>query len=137
MLFSTNCQFTGRRGNLKKLTIGLIFGLFSVAALADPAIVIKNGGSCGMPGADGDGNIIFGGVGTVTTIVQNDNKVMLKCMGYPILNQSGSGQAFRDFSCGIGLPGGGLVFTTDTHATVSADEVGTLTCTLHFADDDE
>ena len=120
---------------MKKLAIGLIFGLFSVAALADPAIVIKNGGLCGMPGADEEGNLIFGGFGIATTVVQNDNKVMLKCKGYEIENLSGFGQHFRDFGCGVQLPAGGFVMTNDTHATVSADGVSTLTCTLHFADD--
>lgn len=106
----------------------------SASAFADPAIVIKNDGTCGMPGSDADGNIVFGGIGMVTTIVKNDNKVMMKCKGYPILNLSGYEQSFRDFGCGIGIPGGEFVFTTDTHATVSEDEVGTMTCTLRFAD---
>ena len=106
--------------------------LASASAFADPAIVIKDGGNCGMAGADEDGNLIFGGIGQVTTVVQNDNKVIFKCKGYPIANLSGRGQNFRDFGCRIILPAGGSVITFDTHATVSASEVGTLTCTLRF-----
>lgn len=103
-------------------------GLLAVTvgtASADPAIVIKNDGSCGMPGSDANGNIIFGGIGQVTTIVENDNKVLLKCKGDNITNLSGSGQSFDGFLCGT--PGG---LTTDSHATVSASGVGTLTCTV-------
>jgi hypothetical protein len=119
---------------MNKLLLTMVSVMFSMAAFADPAIVIKNGGLCGMPGSDADGNIVFGGIGAATTVVQNDNKVMLKCKGYPILNLSGVGQHFKEFGCGIELPAGGFVFTDDTHATVSEDEVGTMTCTLHFAD---
>jgi hypothetical protein len=94
-------------------------------ATADPAAVIKNDGSCGMPGSDANGNIIFGGIGQVTTDVTNDNKEMLKCAGTGITNLSGRGQNFDGFLCGTfsGL-------TTDSHATVSASGVGSLTCTV-------
>jgi hypothetical protein len=94
------------------------------------AIVIKNDGSCGMPGADANGDIIFGGVGVQTTKVENGNKVMLKCVGEDITNLSGRAQSFRGFGCGVPFPSGGGSSTTDTHATVSASGVGTLTCTV-------
>lgn len=94
-------------------------------ASADPAIVIKNDGLCGMAGSDANGNIIFGGIGQVTTDVTNDNKEMLKCKGTGITNLSGSGQSFDGFLCGT-FSGA----TTDSHATVSASGVGTLTCTV-------
>jgi hypothetical protein len=96
-------------------------------ANADPAAVIKNDGLCGMPGSDANGNIIFGGLGTVTTDVTNNNQELLKCKGTGITNLSGSGQNFDDFLCGTFT---GL--TTDSHATVSASGVGTLTCIVHY-----
>lgn len=117
---------------MKKVMLCVALLGVSSIAFADPAIVIKNDGSCGMPGADVNGNLVFGGIGMATTVVQNDNKVMLKCKGYPILNQSGIEQEFKEFSCGIDVPLGGMVFTQNTHATVSEDGVGTMTCTFKF-----
>jgi len=108
------------------LAIGLIVAR---SVTADSAIVIKNDGSCGMPGSDADGNITFGGIGQVTTEVINDNKVMLKCKGTGIFNASGKGQSFDGFGCGIIDPSGNFYFTTDSHTTISASGVGTLTCT--------
>lgn len=93
------------------------------------AIVIKNDGLCGMPGSDADGNIIFGGIGQVTTEVENGNKVMLKCKGENITNFSGRAQNWDDFGCGIVTPSGGFVLAVESHANVSAKGVGTLTCT--------
>jgi hypothetical protein len=109
-----------------------ICGLFLASylgAAGGPAIVIKNDGLCGMAGSDVDGNMIFGGVGQVTTMVENGNKVTLKCKGEDITNDSGRGQNFQDFSCGVQVPSGGFVVTTDSHATVSAAKIGTLDCT--------
>lgn len=95
------------------------------------AIVIKNDGPCGLLGSDADGNPIAGGTGVVTTVVENGNKVMLKCKGDNIINLSGRGQSFNGFACGIIIPSTGeFVITTDSHATVSASGVGTLTCTF-------
>ncbi len=98
-------------------------------ANADPAVVIKNDGLCGMLGSDAFGNPIFGGIGEVTTYVQNDNKIMIKCKGTGIENDSGQGQSFDSFECGIVTPDFNFYLTTDSHATVSASGVGTLTCT--------
>jgi hypothetical protein len=108
------------------LSLGVVACIFlaGTASAGDPAIVIKNDGLCGMAGADANGNIIFGGIGQATTIVENGNKVMLKCKGEDITNLSGSGQKFSGFLCGVR---GQL--TNDSHATVSASGVGTLTCT--------
>jgi hypothetical protein len=108
------------------LAVGLIV---AKTVNAGPAIVIKNDGSCGMLGSDASGNPIFGGIGTVTTLVQNSNKVMIKCKGTGIENDSGSGQSFNSFFCGIVDASGNFLITTDSHATVSASGVGTLTCT--------
>ncbi len=118
-----------------------VFGLFTLAAAivvmalavveaqADPAIVIKNNGECSMAGSDADGNIIFGGIGQVETVVENGNRVMLTCKGENITNLSGTGQSYTAFLCGVYPPSGGFVVTTDSHATVSASGVATLTCT--------
>jgi len=107
-----------------------VVGFGIPVASADPAIVIHSDGLCGMPGSDADGNIIFGGTGLVTLSMENDNKVMLKCKGKGITNLSGRGQNFEDFGCGLASPSGGFFFTTDSHTTISASGVGTLTCTF-------
>jgi hypothetical protein len=78
-----------------------------------------------MPGADADGDIMFGGVGQVTHDVTNKNKEIFTCKGEDITNLSGRGQNFDGFFCGTfhGI-------TTDTHATVSASGKGTMTCVV-------
>jgi hypothetical protein len=109
--------------------------LFSATVSADPAIVLKNPGLCGMIGADADGNMIYfpdAGFGIATTVMENDNKVMLKCLGTDVVNLSGKAQSFSGFGCGIMFPSGtGDGWTYDTHATVSASGVGTVTCTYY------
>jgi len=111
------------------LIVGALFAAGFVAAAGGPAIVIKNDGLCGMPGSDADGNLIFGGIGQIATTVENGNKVTIKCKGDGITNDSGRGQNFNGFTCGIQPPTGGFVITSDSHATISASHVGTLTCT--------
>ncbi len=96
---------------------------------ADGAIVIKNDGLCGMVGADENGDLVLGGIGLQTTKVENGNKVMLKCKGTDITNDTGRAQSFSGFVCGVFDAEGTLFLTEDTHATVSASGVGTLTCT--------
>ena len=108
------------------IAVGVMLNVQPVVAM-DSAIVIKNDGSCGMPGSDADGNITFGGVGQVETVIENGNKVMLKCKG-DVTNLSGQGQNYRGFPCAVQLPSGGFQLVTDTHATVSASGVGTMTC---------
>jgi hypothetical protein len=111
--------------------IALAVGLIVAKTVhAGPAIVIKNDGFCAMLGSDASGNQIFGGIGTLKTIVQNGNKVMIKCKGTGIENDSGSGQSFDSFGCFIVDANGNFFATTDSHATVSASGVGTLTCTF-------
>jgi hypothetical protein len=111
---------------LAAIAVALLYGTVGTAT-ADPAAVIKNDGLCGMLGSDAAGNLIFGGLGQVTTDVTNDNKEVLKCKGDNITNLSGKGQSYKDFFCGT-FSG----VTTDSHATVSASGVGTLTCTVTF-----
>src|SRR5688572_17200365 len=97
---------------------------------ADQAIVIKNNGQCGMVGSDEDGNMVFGGIGTQTTKLENEDKVMLKCKGTGVTNDSGRGQSFDGFDCGMFSPSGQFLLTDDSHAIVSAGGAGTLTCTF-------
>jgi hypothetical protein len=121
---------------MKRVWIGAIACLAVVVGVmtnvqvvtADPAIVIKNDGLCGMPGSDANGELAFGGIGTQTTKVENDNKVMLKCKGTGITNDSATGQIFEGFTCGLMDAEGNLHVTEDTHATVSATGIGTMTC---------
>ena len=110
--------------SLAAIAVALFLGTVGTAM---GAVVIKNDGLCGMPGSDVAGNLIFGGIGQVTTDVTNGNKEMLKCKGTGLTNLSGQGQSFKGFGCGT-FSG----FTTDSHATVSASGVGTLTCTVTF-----
>ena len=94
------------------------------------AFVIKDDGACGMPGSDADGNIIFGGFGLQTTKVENNKKVMLTCRSENLTNLSGQAQHFEGFGCGVSFPSGGGGGTTDTHATVTPEGIGTMTCTV-------
>lgn len=105
-------------------------GTATPTANADPAIVVKPAGPCGMPGADADGNLIVGGIGEASMVIENGNKVTLKCQGKGITNLSGRAQSFKGFPCGIILPDGSFVLTTDSHGTISASGVSTLTCTF-------
>lgn len=114
------------------ITFVLVFGALAFAADNKGAVVINRGtGLCGMVGADANGDIIPGaGIGVTKVTLENGNKIMLKCDGRDIPNDSGKGQEFSGFLCGIIAPDGvTFVTTTDSHGTVSASGVGTLTCT--------
>lgn|GEM_PF-3229493 len=133
---------------ISKVLVVLGFGVFAAACSESPVSPTATGSPrfsatdndgaivinqvtlrCGTPGSDANGNRIFGGIGTVTTVVENGNKVMLKCKGEGITNLSGRGQNFDGFRCRINKPSGGSVSVIDTHATVSASGNGSLTCT--------
>jgi hypothetical protein len=102
----------------------------AVPASADPAVVATNQGICGMVGADKDGTPIFGGLGTVTHVVVNDDHSIMKCKGTGIDNLSGRTQHFSGFTCGvIGQSG----WAYDSHATVSKSGKATLTCRVTFS----
>ena len=107
-----------------------LLDLSTGTATAEPAIVIKNDGLCGMPGSNAAGNIIFGGYGIATTKVENGNKVTLSCKGSDVFNLSGRGQHYSGFACGVRVHSGELVVTADSHATVSRSGKGSLTCTF-------
>jgi hypothetical protein len=106
--------------------VGVLVNVQHVRAM-DAAVVIKNDGVCGLPGADADGNRTFGGLGEVVTHIENGNKEIIKCKG-DVTNLSGEAQAFDGFLCGYELPSGETRQTEDTHAAVSASGAGMLTC---------
>jgi len=113
----------------------VLFALLALAGstlMAAPAIVIHKqpNGTCGMPGSDASGNLIFGGIGNIQLIVENANKVMLTCKGSGIENDSRKGQSFKGFACGVMAPDGSFYITTDTSATVSASGKASLKCTV-------
>lgn len=130
------------RSTLKLLAVVSCFALAVAASLtvldlstgtaaAGPAIVVRNDAPCGMAGAAADGNLILGGIGAATHMVENDNKVSLTCKGSDLANLSGSGQHFSGFLCGVVVPStGAVVVTADSHATVSRSGQGSLTCTF-------
>ena len=122
---------------MKRAWIGAAVGLAVVAVVlfsqqrvvwADPVTAMTSGGECGMPGADENGNMIFGGVGEMTE-TENGNRITLRCKGEGITNDSGRMQIFDGFSCGITLSDGSLVVTEDSSARISARGAATMTCT--------
>ena len=100
----------------------------AVPTLAESAVVVRDQGQCGMPGADADGNLIFGGVGTVTHVVENKHHVIMKCKGSGLVNDSGRAQHFSGHMCGALRPDGSIVFTEDSGATVTKWGEGSVTC---------
>ncbi len=113
------------------VAVCMLLALMAIPAFADGngTIVIHKGtGLCGMPGADANGNITFGGVGSVWLSTTNDQKVQLTCKGSAITNDSGKGQHFTGFTCGVIDANGNGYLTTDSEATVSASGQATLTC---------
>jgi hypothetical protein len=123
---------------MKSLFLGLsaavVAGVVAAGALAaeryDAAAAIAGeGDTCGLPGAEADGDLILvGGLGTVTNLIERPSRVTMQCKGTGITNLSGSGQSFSGFPCTIAASGG--VFETfDSSATVSPNGNGRLTCT--------
>lgn len=95
------------------------------------AWVDRDAGLCGMPGSNAAGGITFGGIGTVTHVLENNNKATITCKGEGITNLSGKAQQFRGFICGVqAIRSGGGAFTNDSHATVAPNGNATLTCTV-------
>jgi len=50
-----------QKTTLAGVTVAMLILMGSGAAMAEPAAIIKDDGLCGMPGADANGNFIFGG----------------------------------------------------------------------------
>ena len=95
------------------------------------AAIAGAGDPCAIPGAEADGDILlFGGLGTITSLVERDSRVTLQCRGTGITNESGRGQSYSGFPCLVPT-GGGSFETLDSHATVSANGNGRLTCTYN------
>ena len=117
----------GAAGSLA-IVVGVMWSEQQVVS-AVPVMAVTSGGECGLPGADENGNMIFGGVGEKTTEIENGNRVTMRCKGEGITNDSGRMQSFDGFSCGIMLADGSLVVTQDTQARISARGAGTMTCT--------
>lgn len=118
-----------------------LLAIFTLALLAggllmaEPAVAINRGtGGCGMAGFNADGNLIPGGLGQTSLVLENGNKVMLRCEGEGITNLTGQGQSASGFGCGIFTPDNILVFTTDSRTTVSASGRATLICTYSKKD---
>jgi len=115
----------------KLFTLMALLVLASGVMMADNTIIIHKqpNGTCGMVGSDASGNAIFGGLGNVQLIVDNaGGKLQLTCKGSNIENDSGKGQHFTGFLCGVVDPDGGVLITTDSDATVSASGQASLTC---------
>ncbi len=86
---------------------------------------------CGMLGSDVNGDPIFGGLGTVTHEVENNNIVVITCKGTNLINLSGRAQSYSGFLCGlITLKDDAPELTTDTHAVVAANGTGSMQCTF-------
>lgn len=118
-------------------SLPLLAGLFlcgplAADAQAAPAIVLKNPGLCVMAGADENGNLIVGGLGIATTIIENDNKIHFICQGKGLINRSGRAQHFKGFLCSFIVPSGGIAFSFDSMATVAANGNGMLECTFTY-----
>ncbi len=110
------------------IVVGVMFNMPQVLS-ADQALIVKDGGACGMFfGSEETGDAV-GGLGQITMQLENADKVTLKCRGRGLANLTGTAQHFDGFPCGILTPGGEIVLTEDSHATVSASGNGTLSCT--------
>lgn len=104
--------------------------IMAVSSIADPAVVIKNDGSCLMAGVDAEGNPILGSFGQIVSMVGNDNKAMIVCKG-EVPNESGKETEFSGFPCGVDDPQEGKVyFTTDSRDVITPEGISTLICTF-------
>jgi hypothetical protein len=95
------------------------------AAYAEPAAVISGKG-CGVPHPD-LGIVFTTDVLNVTTQSNNGNAV-LKCKVKTEPPLSGKAWVDSGFLCGIAAEFGGFRLTNESHATVSAKGITTLTC---------
>ena len=99
---------------------------------AQRAGVVKDIGSpCGIFVGSVEEGTSAGGEGVITMLLENTDKVMMKCKGTGLENLTGVAQSAEGFLCGIVTPEGLVLETEDTRATVSASGVGTMTCTYH------
>ena len=85
---------------------------------------------CPMPGSDANGKLIFGGVGEAVVTVENENFVILTCLGMDITNDSGRAQVFdeMDFTCSILTASGDVVQADEARVTITPTGVASMTC---------
>ena len=114
---------------LSLVVVGGLFAASGASADGDPAIHLKDG-DCNLLGANADGSSFCCTLGEVINSTENGNRVTLKCRDLDGTNDSGRGQHYEGFGCNVILPEGGVAFTTDTHATVSASGNSSLDCTI-------
>ena len=119
---------------LSLVVVGGLFAASGASADGSPAIHVKDG-LCNLLGANADGTSFCCTLGEITNTTENGNRTTLKCRDADGTNDSGRGQNYRDFVCGIDLPSGGFVLTEDTHAAVGANGVSTLDCTYENSDE--
>ena len=96
---------------------------------ADPV-----GGPCGMPGMVA-GNVEFGGIGTLTHLLQNKNHVIMTCKGTGIANDSGRTQRLTGFPCGVPLGDEKWAMAEDSRATITKTGRANTTCKVTLGDD--
>jgi hypothetical protein len=129
----------GEHAVRKTISLSLGVALASMVLVAVPvsadSSVVQDLGPCALPGVDGNGFFTYGGVGTLTHAVQNDNTAVTTCQGSGMTNELGSTQYFSGFLCYAILPqGDGLVETFDSEATVTSTGEATMTCTVTLDD---
>lgn len=108
------------------VVVGMLLNMQQVLSADDQAVVVRNTGlPCGIFAGDA------GGMGEVTLLLENANKVMMKCKGTDLPNPAGIEQTAEGFLCGAVGPDGTVYETEDSQAAVSESGVGTLTCTYH------
>jgi hypothetical protein len=108
--------------------VGVMFNTQQV--LTAQAVIVKDAGECGMFFETEEGTIV-GGLGEITQVLENADKITIKCKGTGLDNATGRGQHFDGFECGVLSPEGGIHLAEESHATVSASGNGTLVCTVY------
>jgi hypothetical protein len=112
------------------LVVGVILNVQEVVS-ADQAVVSKGGGPCGIfAGSEEDGTAA-GGAGEITMVLENADKVIMKCKGTGLFNPTGMAQSSDGFPCGIFDAAGQFHLANESHATVSASGNGSMTCTFY------
>jgi len=91
---------------------------------------VEKGFVCGVPGADANGNLIFGGGLTTDSISVISNSrtgsVTLVCTLAEGTNLSGHTAIFEGFLCGLGVK-----ITTDSKVTIAPNGNTVLICKLN------
>ena len=115
------------------LSIGVALAATVFAALpaAAESATVTRGGGCGLPGLDGDGNLIGQDrLGTIKKLVVNDNSAMLVCKGTEIQNDYERTRVDSGFPCAVFLPDGSVGMTEDSFVKIGKDGDVIMKCTL-------